>query len=81
MSQSFWSTVASYASELAPVAGPLLAAVSDTAAALDRAESSTRSLRGSSAALEATLLPAIDVPATPAPRKAQRRKATKPKAT
>lgn len=76
---SFWSTLADYASELAPVAGPLLAAVSDTAAAIDRAGSSTRALRGSSAALNATLLPPIDVPATPAPPR--RPRARKPKAT
>lgn len=34
---SFWDTVSSYCSHLAPVAGPLLAAFGDTAEALDNA--------------------------------------------
>ncbi len=79
MSSSFWSALSDYAAELAPVAGPLLAAVSETAAAIDRAGSSTRTLRGSSAALDAQLLPPIDVPATPAPPR--RPRARKPKAS
>ena len=78
-SSSFWTSLSDYAAELAPVAGPLLAAVADTAAAIDRAGSSTRALRGSSAALDATLLPPIDVPATPAPPR--RPRARKSKAT
>lgn len=36
-STSFWGTVSSYASELAPVAGPLLNAIGDTAGAMGRA--------------------------------------------
>lgn len=80
-SSSFWSAIADYAAELAPVAGPLLAAVSDTAAAIDRAGTSPRALRGSSAALDATLLPPIDVPATPAPSRRPRARKTKVTAT
>jgi hypothetical protein len=43
-SDSFWSTIASYANELAPVAGPLLDAIGQTADAIDRAERQSRSL-------------------------------------
>jgi hypothetical protein len=43
-SNSFWSTIASYANELAPVAGPLLNAIGQTADAIDRAERRSRSL-------------------------------------
>lgn len=39
---SFWNHISTYCSELAAVAGPLLAAVGDTASALDRAERHTR---------------------------------------
>jgi hypothetical protein len=43
-SDSFWSTIASYANELAPVAGPLLDAIGQTADAIDRADRQSRSL-------------------------------------
>ncbi len=43
-SESLWSTIASYASELAPVAGPLLDAIGQTANAIDRAERQSKSL-------------------------------------
>jgi hypothetical protein len=43
-SNSFWSTIASYATELAPVAGPLLDAIGQTANAIDRADRQSRSL-------------------------------------
>ena len=43
-SESLWSTIASYANELAPVAGPLLDAIGQTADAIDRAERQSRSL-------------------------------------
>lgn len=79
MTASFWSALADYTSELAPVAGPLLSAVSDTAAALDRASSSTRALRSRSAALEAQLAPAIDVPAVATPSRRRSRRASKPR--
>jgi hypothetical protein len=39
---SFWTNVSIYCSELAAVAGPLLAALGDTAGALERAERHTR---------------------------------------
>lgn len=35
---SFWSTVARYCAELAPVVGPVVAAAGDLAAALERAD-------------------------------------------
>ncbi len=43
-SDSFWSTIASYANELAPVAGPLLDAIGQTANAIDRVERQSKSL-------------------------------------
>lgn len=54
MSDNFWSHLASYCQELAPVAGPLLSAVGDTAEAVDRAGRQTKSLRASSHSLSAT---------------------------
>lgn len=42
--ESIWGTIASYANELAPVAGPLLAAIGQTAEAIDRAEQRNRCL-------------------------------------
>ncbi len=41
---SIWSTIARYATEIAPVAGPLLDAIGQTAQAIDRAEIQSRSL-------------------------------------
>lgn len=79
MTKSFWATLADYTSELAPVAGPLLAAVSDTAAAVDRAGSSTRSLRASNQRLDAQLLAPIDITTVPAPRPRARTRKTKPR--
>ena len=43
-SGSFWRTIASYATEIAPVAGPLLDAIGQTADAIDRAERQSKSL-------------------------------------
>jgi len=40
--ESIWGTIASYANELAPLAGPLLAAIGQTAEAIDRAEQRSR---------------------------------------
>ena len=60
MSQSFWTSLSSYCQELAPVAGPLLAAVGDTADAVDRAGRQTNSLRASSRSLSADLLATED---------------------
>lgn len=61
MSQpNFWTSLASYCQELAPVAGPLLAAVGDTASAVDRAGRQSSALRASSRALEANLLATED---------------------
>lgn len=47
-SPTFWTALASYCQELAPVAGPLLSAVGDTASAVDRAGRSASALRSDS---------------------------------
>ena len=60
MSQSFWTSLASYCQELAPVAGPLLSAVGNTAEAVERAGRQTNSLRASSRSLSADLLATED---------------------
>jgi hypothetical protein len=60
MSESFWTSLSSYCQELAPVAGPLLAAIGDTADAVDRAGRQTKSLRASSRSLRADLLATED---------------------
>ena len=39
---SIWGTIASYANELAPVAGPLLAAIGQTAEAIERVKQRNR---------------------------------------
>jgi hypothetical protein len=41
---SIWETIANYANELAPVAGSLLAAIGQTAEAIDRVEQRNRCL-------------------------------------
>lgn len=56
MPTNFWVALASYCQELAPVAGPLLSAVGDTAEAVDRAGRSSSALRASSRSLSAELL-------------------------
>ena len=56
MTPSFWTALATYCQELAPVAGPLLSAVGDTANAVDRAGRSSSALRASSRSLSAELL-------------------------
>lgn len=56
MTTSFWTALATYCQELAPVAGPLLSAVGDTADAVDRAGRSSSALRASSRTLRADLL-------------------------
>jgi hypothetical protein len=55
MTASFWTSLATYCQELAPVAGPLLGAVGDTASAVDRAGRSTKALGNDSARLEQLL--------------------------
>jgi hypothetical protein len=42
---NFWSTIATFCRELAPISGPLLNCIGQTAAAIDRAESEPRRLR------------------------------------
>lgn len=54
-SPTFWTSLASFCQELAPVAGPLLSAVGETASAVDRAGRSTTALRGDSARLSQLL--------------------------
>jgi len=56
MTPSFWTALSSYCQELAPVAGPLLSAMGDTADAVDRAGRSSSALRASSRSLRAELL-------------------------
>jgi hypothetical protein len=56
MTPSFWTALSTYCQELAPVAGPLLSAVGDTADAVDRAGRSSSALRASSRSLSAELL-------------------------
>jgi hypothetical protein len=60
MSESFWSSLATYCQELAPVAGPLLGAVGETASAVERAGRQTKSLKAASRTLEADLLATED---------------------
>jgi hypothetical protein len=55
MSKSFWTTLATYCTELAPVSGPLLSAVADTAHAVDRAATQRTTLRASARTLETLL--------------------------
>jgi len=56
MHTSFWTALASYCQELAPVAGPLLTAVGDTADAVDRAGRQSKTLRTRSRALSTELI-------------------------
>jgi hypothetical protein len=42
---NFWSTIATFCRELAPVSGALLDCIGQTAAAIERAEHGTRSHR------------------------------------
>jgi len=58
-SPTFWTSLASFCQELAPVAGPLLSAVGETASAVDRAGRSTPAIRGGKTQL-AELLSAED---------------------
>ena len=51
-SNSFWGTLAGYANELAPVAGPLLDAIGQTANAIDRAEQRGRCVKAAAEAAE-----------------------------
>lgn len=55
MSHSFWTTLATYCNELAPVTGPLLNAVADTAHAVDRATAQRTTLNASTRTLRASL--------------------------
>jgi hypothetical protein len=48
----FWTTIATYATELAPMAGPLLEAIGQTAKAIDRADQRNRSLEAEARWLE-----------------------------
>jgi hypothetical protein len=54
-SPTFWTSLASYCQELAPVAGPLLSAVGETAAAVDRVNRGSTTLRGNNARLRELL--------------------------
>lgn len=42
---NFWATIATFCRELAPISGQLLDCIGQTAAAIDRAEQGTRSVR------------------------------------
>ena len=48
----FWTTIATYATELAPMAGPLLEAIGQTASAIDRADRRNRCLEAEGRWLE-----------------------------
>ena len=56
MTPSFWTALATYCQELAPVAGPLLSAVGDTADAVDRAGRPSKTLRTQTRALSTELI-------------------------
>ena len=51
-SRGFWSTVSAYATELAPVAGPLLEYIGHTANAIDSVQRQTRFLEAQYEELE-----------------------------
>ena len=70
MPQSFWDALATYTSELAPVAGPLLSAVSETASAIERAGTQTRSLNIRADTITRQLPPEV----SPKPRRRTPRK-------
>jgi len=57
---NFWTTVATFCRELAPISGPLLDSIGQTAAAIDRAEHGTRSLRAELDLDQRQLLPPED---------------------
>jgi hypothetical protein len=42
---NFWTTIATFCRELAPISGPLLDCIGQTAAAIDRADNESRLLR------------------------------------
>jgi hypothetical protein len=48
----FWTTITTYATELAPVAGPLLETIGHTANAIDRADRRNQSLEAETCWLE-----------------------------
>lgn len=52
---SFWTVFSTYCSELAPVTGPLLTALSDTASAIEQAGVHTAALNAASDTLEREL--------------------------
>ena len=58
MQPTIWTSIARYCSELAPVVGPLLAATSDLANAVDRAALPSSTSSSSSTSLN--LLPELD---------------------
>jgi len=55
MSESFWASLSAYCTELAPVSGPLLSAVGDTAAAIERAGNPSRRISAQVDRLEVLL--------------------------
>jgi hypothetical protein len=57
---NFWTTIATFCRELAPISGPLLESISQTAAAIDRAGYGTRSLRAELDLGQRQLLPPED---------------------
>ncbi len=42
---SFWTTIATFCRELAPISGPLLDSIGQTAAAIERAKYESRTIR------------------------------------
>lgn len=49
MPRDFWSTISDFCTELAPVSGPLLSVLGETAAAIDRANNPPRQLKSAAA--------------------------------
>jgi aspartate/glutamate racemase len=52
MATSFWTTLSAYCNELAPVVGPLLSTIGNTADAITRASTRTTALIASSDTME-----------------------------
>lgn len=71
---TFFTSLASFCEELAPVVGPLLSTVADTSNAIDRANKRNENLLLESRALEVALLPEPVSAKPPRKRTRQRRR-------
>lgn len=70
---NFFTSLASFCEELAPVVGPLLSTVADTSNAIDRANRRNDNLKLETRALEVALLPE-PVPAQPTRKRTRQRR-------